>query len=203
MIHKLKVLANILKGWFKNLKIWQKAIFILLIIGFIFNFGENKNSQSVETKEIQKNVSVKIEIFNNIEETRKKLSEIGLGNLSEWKDDFEGGYMSITNYFELEIPKEKNVNNLAFYLNSKKPEHIESLQLVLNLNDASNRKSAIKTFAKTIEKTFKQLNLEIPLGLIKAASNPNSFKFENDNFSTNLKLEKTKIDTWIFEIITK
>lgn len=203
ILTKLKVLASILLNSFKRLKTWQQALIILFIIGFIFNFGENRNSQFVETKDELKIVTVKLEIFNNIEETRKKLSEIGIGKLNDWKDDSMGGFMSITNYFELEIPKGKMTNNLAFYLISQKADYIQSLQLVLNINDVSKRKSSIDIFAKTIEKTFKQLNLEIPQGLIKAASNQNSFKAENDNFSTILKVEKTKIDTWILEIKTK
>ena len=62
--------------------------------------------------------NAKIDIF---EKTRNRLSNNGIGNLSSWKYDFEGGFQSITSYHSIgeEIVKYGLSNNLAYYIESQ------------------------------------------------------------------------------------
>jgi hypothetical protein len=146
--------------------------------------------------------TAKLSIFNQIDETRGKLSEVRIGSLGTWKEDGMGGYMSITTYHEIGA-SDGMTNNLAYYLESDTQDNIKTCKLVLNINDPSQKQSAIELFGETADKTFKQLGLAMPAGLANAIRKTKAFAAANETFSTTLKLEKSKIDTWELKIATK
>jgi hypothetical protein len=94
-------------------------------------------------------------------------------------------------------------NNLAYYLESDKLNYIKTLKLVLNINNKAEKKQALLKFKETVEMTFKSLSLETPKGLQEAITNAQFFQADNDTFTTNLKLDKSNIDTWKLTIETK
>ena len=147
----------------------------------------------------------KFDPFNKIDDTRTKLSEVGIGQLGNWKDDGMGGYMSITTYYQFGDASASNgmENNLAYYLESDNANSIKTLKLVLNINNSSQKKQALTKLGEIADKTFKQLAAEIPKGLLAAIQTSKSFKADNEKFSTELKLDKSKIDTWKLTIETK
>ncbi len=147
----------------------------------------------------------KFDPFNKIDDTRAKLSEVGIGQLGSWKDDGMGGYMSITTYYQFGDASSSNgmENNLAYYLESDNANSIKTLKLVLNINNSSQKKQALTKFSEMADKTFKQLSADTPKGLLDAIQAPKSFKGDNEKFTTELKLDKSNIATWKLIIATK
>lgn len=155
---------------------------------------ENATSKTTSEK-------AKLTIFNDISKTRQALSGNGIGNLGDWKSDQMGGFMSITNYYQFGngMPQ----NNIAYYLESKDESYIQTAKLTLNINNKSEKKEALEKFRNIATATFKTLSLEVPQGLIEAIDKGKEFESSNDNYSTSLNLDKSKIDTWTLKIETK
>jgi hypothetical protein len=176
-----------------------------IIITFIScGSSETKTSSDKQKELTTENPSskekVKFEPFNNIDDTRQKLSAVGIGELGTWRDDQMGGYMSITTYYQFgggNIP-----NNLAYYLESDNQDNIKSLKLVLNIN-GGNKNVALKTLAETVDKTYQALGLTPNTQIITAIKAGKKIKLEKDTYTEQVKLEKSKIETWHFIIQTK
>jgi hypothetical protein len=143
---------------------------------------------------------VKLDLFNNVDDVRKKLSAIGIGELGRWRDDEMGGFMSITSYHQFgggDMP-----NNLAYYLESNNSSSIKTLKLVLNINNG-NKKLALSKFAETVGKTYKALGLTPNNQIMNAAKNGKEVKVDKDTHTEKIELEKSRIETWKFLIETK
>lgn len=139
----------------------------------------------------------KIEIFNNVSELKTILSKNGIGNLRRWRGD-ELGWFSSTDYFSFGKPSSKNgmQNNLAYYLESKQSGFVKELKIILNINNANEKRQGLSKLKTIVQKTFKSLNLEIPNGLLTNITKGKNFQAENKSFYTKLELDKSKIDTW-------
>lgn len=157
--------------------------------------GNQENMQSVVPK-------MKIEIFNDVDKTKKTLSNNGIGELKNWRGD-ELGFMSITDYFDIGTNKNGIANNIAYYLESDNEKYIKSAKILLNINNKSQTEQAISKFKEVSDLTFKSLFLETPNGLLDSILQQKDFNSENDKFSTKLILDKTKIDTWKLIIESK
>lgn len=143
---------------------------------------------------------VKFNPFNNINSVRINLSSVGIGDLGRWRNDEMGGYISITSYHHFgggNMP-----NNLAYYLESDNSNAIKTLKLVLNINNG-NKKTALLKFAKTIERTYKALDLIQNSEIIKAAKTGKELKVDKETHIEKIELEKSLIETWKFIIETK
>lgn len=172
-------------------------VFLIYVVGLFTD--ENKTSSN-NTKTEQISNTAKLPIFNNIENTRIALSGNGIGNLSDWKSDQMGGFMSMTPYFQFGSGMPQN--NLAYYLESKDESYIQTAKLILNINNKSEKKQALSRFNEITNTTFKSLLLEIPKGLNDAIEKSKEFESNSETFSTSLKLDKGKIDTWTLQIET-
>ena len=184
---------------------FKSLLFTTIILTFIScGSSETKTSSEKKDPSTSENTSskakVKFEPFNNIEDTRQKLSAVGIGELGTWRDDQIGGYMSITTYHQFgggNIP-----NNLAYYLESDNQDNIKSLKLVLNIN-SGNKKVALTTLAETVDKTYQALGLTPNNQIIALIKAGKETKAEKDTYTEQVKLEKSKIETWHFIIKTK
>lgn len=152
----------------------------------------------IEPGAVPKPVSTrrKLMLFNDISLIRSRLSESGIGWLHEWKRD-EIGYMSITDYYRFGEPSVQNGmnNNLAYYLESKNENYVETLSLVLNINNSAEERQAIERFVQVTKKTFRAIDVYIPGGLLAAIKGKEAFVYEGESFKTKLELEKSKIET--------
>lgn len=194
----------------ETFKKFKTALFLTVLFT---SCGGDPNSNSdtkisplvTSTNTAKSSGNEKFEPFNKIDDTRAKLSEVGIGQLGAWKEDGMGGYMSITTYYRLgNVSSAKGMdNNLAYYLESDNPNSIKSLKLILNINNPSQKKQALTKFSEMADKTFRQLAANAPHGLLAAIQAPKGFKADNETFSTELKLDKSKIDTWKLIISTK
>lgn len=136
---------------------------------------------------------------------RQKLSGNGIGNNHDWIKDDLGSYSSITDYYRFGESSIQNGmdNNLAYYLESENENYVETLSLVLNINNDAQQKLAIEKFSQIAEKTFFSLGIKTPPGLRMAILKKKEFSRKSDMFNTELILKKSKIDTWELTISAK
>lgn len=185
-----------------KMKSLTKIVFGLTLILTSCN-SSNKAEQATAQQPAQ-TTKAKLQIFNEINKTIAALSQNGIGQLSSWRDDLAGGYMSITEYYQFgNTPTNGLTNNIAYYLESDNANYIKTLKLALNINTKAEKKAALKKMKETTEATFQSLSLETPKELLEAITKGKDFKVENESYTTTLKLDKSKIDTWQLTIETK
>jgi hypothetical protein len=151
-------------------------------------------SSSNETKtEIRKNEGV----FDNPSKLCATLSQNGIGELKEWKNPFGIGWGSLTDYYQFGQQKDEvgMQNNIAYYLEGTETA-VSNLTINLNINNAEDKKNALKFLEEVTEKTFSSLNLTIPTDLKKAILASKEYKGEVNDFLVSNELEKSKIETW-------
>lgn len=134
-------------------------------------------------------------IFSNIEKVRTLLSSVGIGNLSEWKDDQMGGIVSVSTYYQFE-----SINNLSFYLEGSNSSSIDSIKLALNINDPTKRKSALTMLGDTTKKMLGALNLSPPDGLINDIEAGVAKQYIVNDVKIEVELVKSKIENWTVKL---
>jgi len=198
-----KALLNTLIHKKPRLTLTLLAVIIYILIGCN---NENKNS-NIESDKDNPNVSEssssqtqKIQIFNTIELLRSKLSNNGIGQMTEWKY-LEPEYWSHTDYFEIGEPAVQYglANNLAYYLKSDVSNYAESLKIVLNVNNKREKVLALEKLKKLTEETFRSIDIPLPKGLVSSINKGKIFNYEDEKMKVSLKLVKSKIET--FEMI--
>lgn len=171
----------------------------------LLSCGNNKKTENTieEVNETPKS-NLKIKLFNDPPNLLYKLSGNGIGELKEWKNPQEMGWGSLTDYFQFGEKKDGVgiQNNLSYYLEGEE-NYAKNLLLILNVNNPKAKKEAVKLFVETAEKTFKTLEIEIPRGLLEAIKKDEEFKSENDIYNTSFQIEKSKIETFKMEIVSK
>ena len=146
----------------------------------------------------------KFEPFNDVDNAKAKLSKVGIGQLSEWKENGNSTISSVTPYYQFGDASSNGMkNNLSYHLKSQSYHTIDTLTLVLSINNSLQKKEALKKFSEAIQSTFSQLSTDIPAGLLSAIDSSSNFKSDKDKFSTEIKLDELKIETWKFTIATK
>lgn len=140
------------------------------------------------------NASNSYDPFTDVEMTRHNLSITGIGELSPWKDDGMGGYMSITDYHLL-----SNGNNIAYYLTGSGPYNISRIDLVLNIN-GEGKPEALKEFADAVRRTYDLLNMPENPALVQAAHSGQQKKATKSKYTEAVSLDRSNIETWKFSL---
>lgn len=183
---------------------------LLTSCGFSTNDNSKNQSPAIDTlviteKQAMKNVAPKkTKIFNEVSQVRSKLSEIGIGNLGQWEND-SYSWMSSSSYYLFGSASTENgmQNNLAYYLESQSENFIETIELVLNVNNSDEKSQALSLMDKTSLKTFTSLSLKMPDGLSNSIKSGKNFNSENSDFKVSLLLVKSRIETWRLTIEPK
>lgn len=180
-------------------------------------FRVNRDFMSLKsTEDIQKQIKkiakkplhkkAKIELFNDIEKSRKLLSKIGIGEFSEWHN-IGNSFQSITSYYELSNSYINSYiglpNNIACYLSGKET-YIEQLNLTLNINNKEQKESALFLLKEYIEKIFSLLNIGDAHDIYKSIDKKKELKIQTEIFLYELNIYKYgNMDVWEFIIETK
>ena len=176
---------------------------VLIFISSLLMFTSCNNNKKTEQMPVEQQTAneskVMLDIFNDIDKTRKVLSQNGIGELHNWKSDQMGGFMSITDYHLIG----SSTSNIAYYLESDNANYIKTLKLVLNINNKADKKIAIAKFKELTESTFKSLSLNLPTGLLDAISKVKDFENATDTYTTTLKMDKENIDTYTLTLEAK
>lgn len=165
---------------------------------------ESKFIVKTESENPQTLVPRRIQIFNNITKVITLLSNVGIGELSQWKNDGIG-WASISNYYQFGSSSVDYgpENNLSFYMESENESYIETIKLVLNINNSSENTQALNFLDKISNKTFNSLSLKNPAGLSTAIKSGKNFSYNNTDYSVTLTLQESKINSWVLEIKSK
>lgn len=189
---KLTILEN--KGKYARVKVIEPEWLTDTYIGWVLNdmlveFGNIPTS---------KTISSKIDIFNNIKPLITELSRNGIGQLHSWRSDGMGGFMSITDYYRFGTASAANGldNNLAYYLESNNEYYVEKLSLVLNINNAAERRDGLAKFKTVTERTFRSIKIATPSGLIKSIEAPKAYSYSDGTLSVSLERENNNIESW-------
>lgn len=165
---------------------------------------ESKYIIKTEEQAAETIVPRKNKIFNEVPQVQSKLSSVGIGELRKWSND-SYSWTSSTPYHSFGSISSDNgmQNNLAYYLESKSGTFIETLKLVLNINNSSEKSKALSLLDKTTQKTFLSLKLKKPNGLSAAIRSGNNFTSDNSEFKVSFMLDQSKIETWELTIEAK
>lgn len=146
----------------------------------------------------------KTKIFNEVSQVQSKLSNVGIGELRQWRND-SYSWTSSSPYYSFGSASADNgmQNNLAYYLESKSETFIETVKLVLNINNSSEKSQALSQLDKISQKTFSALKLKQPNGLSTAIKSGDNFTSDNTEYKVTLTLDRSKIDTWKLTIDAK
>ena len=182
-------------------------IIILSLSIIISSCTNSKKSEKLVEQQVEvtnTHSQAKFGIFNDIPKLLTLLSQNGIGQLSKWKSDEMGGFMSITDYFPFGDPSEVNgmQNNLAYYLESDNEKYVKTLKLVLNINNKIQNKQALSKLKEKINKTFKSLSIMTPDGLYSSLKNEKDTQFDNEQYKVELKSDISNIVTWTILIET-
>ena len=173
--------------------------FITLILCSLCIFTSCNSKQSEQKTVEQQKEKVMLEIFNDINKTRGLLSQNGIGELHDWKSDQMGGFMSITDYYNIQ----NTLSNVSYYLESDNESYIKTLRLVLNINKKNESKQSVSFFTDKVSATFKSLSVDIPEGLLAAINKGDTFNADNGNFIISFNVDKGNIDVYTLKIETK
>lgn len=157
------------------------------------------DEQTAETKTPRK-----CKIFNEVKQIQSILNGVGIGELRQWRND-SYSWTSSSPYYSFGSASSENgtQNNLAYYLESRSGTCIETIKLVLNINNSSEKSQALSQLGKTSKKTFSLLKIKIPNGLLSAIKSGNNYTSDNPEFKVSLVLNRSKIDTWKLTIEAK
>ena len=172
--------------------------------------SQNQSYKDAELKQTSSTDSItmpKIPTFGDVEMTKIALNKNAIGNIHSWVHDEYGidGYTWYggSPYYILKEGKTGLSNDLAYYIYGNQNDFINKIELVLNICDATQEKSALKTFYKYSLKTLNSFDLQEPKELKKMVLSGREYRVETNDYIIATKKVATKIDTWHFMITTK
>lgn len=146
----------------------------------------------------------KIEIFRDVEELMRRLSDTESGNFRPWRFD---GYRWISfsdyHYFGSPAGPQGFQNNLAYYISSSVEPYAEDLKLILNIYNELESADAITTFIRLALRTYSILDLQPPQHLLTSISGNTELDHEDDLHYSHVRIVKAHIPSWRVIIETK
>lgn len=184
----------------RQLVVMGSAILVVVIYACNGNQDANPKSGNAAETEMKGTSKAKFKPFNNVEDIRVKLSAVGIGELSRWQADGMGSYRSITPYYQIGtgVPP----NTIACYLQSNDSSFIQTLKIVLTINN-SDRKSARSKLGTVIGKTYEALGMEADTKIISELKWGKELSAEAETYRAGTKVETSPVETWTFLFQTK
>lgn len=128
---------------------------------------------------------MKIKLFNNIGGCCKALSDLQLGEFSEWKKlDGLNVFYSITNYY---LIKKGGLSNIVLSLQGEEL-YIHKLELSLSILSPEERNYAISKFQESVLNIVRILSLSLPDDIYNLAIK-NDYNYSDNTFSLSIKTE--------------
>lgn len=134
----------------------------------------------------------KLRMFNDIQKVITNLSNIGIGELSEWHKSYAGddSYLSMTNYYQFGTDEITIIPNfLAIYLTGEET-FIKQISLVLDIGYQQNKHEALMKFIEILELLFSNLSIIMPENLSESILANNKYHKQYDSHLVSLEYEK-------------
>ncbi|RYC70865.1 hypothetical protein [Spirosoma sordidisoli] len=139
----------------------------------------------------------KIDLFNNVDDCRQKLSAVGIGALRRWRFDEGFGWIAASDFYEFGTPGIGGIlNNLALYLESPAEGHIETLKLKVNIPNMSSKSTALSKYESAARKTFNLIGEPMPAGLSTALRTGKEYRKDTAHFRVENVFEDGRYDSW-------
>jgi uncharacterized CHY-type Zn-finger protein len=140
--------------------------------------------------------------FSDISRTLQKLSQVGIGEMTGWKNDNSYEYYSLTNYYLFD---DSDVNNIAIYATSENINYIESVNVHLNLNIVVPKfeKGGVQIFEEVTQKVLKVVNKDYTKVMSNKIKSRKNFRIELEDCFITFEFTKEKITTYDLKIDTK
>ena len=140
---------------------------------------------------------MKIKLFNDIDACCRILSELKLGEFSEWnKLHYSDEFYCSTSYYSI---RPYGLSNLLLSLLGEEL-HIHQLELSLSIHSVKEREEAILKFKECTEEIFRILSLQVShtsTSILKGES----YNFSNNFFSIELAIEVIeKVESFVLVI---
>lgn len=174
------------------------------------HFNSSKDNPDEYIKQIAKKPKytisniTKLGMFNDIQKLIEKLSNIGIGQLSEWHKSYAGDdcYLSMTNYHQFGSDDITKIpNTLAFYLTGEET-YIKQLDVVLDIGFQQNKQQALEKFTEILELAFNSLLIPMPEDLSKSILTSKEYHKQYDSHNVSLNYEKfERIEKYTLSII--
>lgn len=192
------------------LGIWTLAC-LFFLIGGCTSPKQETTSNSTETNLVPNNGTTNEnhlgqqkqnnDLFNNPQKLCSILSEVGIGQLYEWKPDEISGWYSITDRYMIEPINERiTLGNNMFYLLEGNETNVRQIVIYVNINVSSEKKSTIKFLREVTTKTFKAINIQLPKELIQAITDSKSYNTSIKEFDLSVLYEKDRIENFEVKI---
>lgn len=176
----------------------KRHLLIITSIAFHLLACNQASEQKKEIKdEIKPETSKNESLFDKPDKLCSVLSKNGIGELKQWQNPFDMGWGSLTDYYPFG-PNKDGIgmqNNIAYYIDGKE-KSVDSIYIVLNINNPSDKKNALAFLSDITERTLSSIDFKIPAGLKEAIINTKPFDTNINEFNIYTKLEKSKIESW-------
>lgn len=140
---------------------------------------------------------LKIHLFNDVAQTQKKLTTVGMGAISNWHYDGLGWFSSSPIYQFGSPGIGKLRNNLTLYLESSRQTEVQTMKVKVTMPNMNQKSRALAQYASTVEKAFKAIGEPIPEDLTTALRRGKPYKKETQTMSIENRLEDGKYDSWL------
>jgi hypothetical protein len=140
---------------------------------------------------------LKIHMFNDVAQTQKKLTMVGLGAIRNWH--YDGlGWFSSSPFYQFGSPGiGKLRNNLTLYLESSRPNEVQTLKVKVTMANMNQKSRALAQYASTVEKVFTAIGEPIPEDLTTTLRRGKPYKKETQTMSIENRLEEGRYDSWL------
>ncbi|MBC3789064.1 hypothetical protein [Spirosoma utsteinense] len=139
---------------------------------------------------------LKIQLFNDVARTQKKLTTVGKGEMRNWH--YDGLGWSASSLYEFGSPGIGQLrNNLTLYLESSRQNEVQTLKVKASMPNMNQKSRALTQYASMVEKAFKAIGEPIPDDLTTALRRGKPYTNETPTMSIENRLEDGKYDSWI------
>ncbi len=139
---------------------------------------------------------LKIQLFNDVARTQKKLVAVSRGARRNWH--YDGLGWSASSLYEFGSPGIGQLRNtLTLYLESSRQTEVQTLKVQVSIPNMNQKSRALTQYASTVEKAFKAIGEPIPDDLTTALRRGKPYTKETPTMSIENRLEDGQYTSWV------
>lgn len=140
---------------------------------------------------------LKIQLFNDVAQTQRKLNAVGIGTMKNWHYD-GSGWSSASPYYPLGSPgTDKLRNNLTLYIESSRQHEVQTMKVKIELPNMNQKSRGLSQYVSTVKKAFNALGEPIPEDLTSALWKGKPYKKETPTMSIENRPGGGKYVSWL------
>lgn len=185
---------------------------VVILIQWINNWGTESNALHTSTQDMQKEAEPVAPVkqcahmvihppFLDYFRLQNELSLIGIGKVNQFVER-DGGASAHSPYYDIPGTEWSGMSsNLAMYVSGECQHEVQSVSLILNVNNPHKEAQSYKAFVKAAKKVAKACGVEADMGALLNAKKAQIKEY--DTYTVELKPEPSRIDSYRFRIQSK